>query len=377
MQGKVPIGPVVFPGMGINAYPVRRERVAIKMLRSAAAVTAAVPLLADWRDLATAFRATPATVGGGIAIALLGVGAALLVAFRVGRDRRSAGTGAAEERTPPDRTAEPVALEFSPPGGLRPGQVGTLVDERVHLMDVTATIVDFAVRRLLQIREQPDGDWDLVQLGPPDPAFLPYERTLFDALFDDRHRVRLSELGGTFGSDFDRVRRQLYADTVAQAWYRRSPARTRVIAWIVAVLVLVNVAVATFILALFRLGLLGGGLLLGAVALLIAAGRLPARTAHGNATVARIKGFQQYLATVGVEQINAEEQARILPTYLPYAMVFGLTERWSGLFGRNATPLLYWYLGTQMAVAPFSQSLDGFVTTTAGAIASPSGGGSR
>ena len=84
-----------------------------------------------------------------------------------------------------------------------------------------------------------------MQLGPPDETLLPYERTLFEALFDERHRVRLSELRRTFRTDVDRIRRQLYADTVAHGWYRRSPARTRIIAWTVAALILVDAAVAT------------------------------------------------------------------------------------------------------------------------------------
>ena len=42
------------------------------------------------------------------------------------------------------RDAGPV--EFVPPDEVRPGQVGTLIDEQANLLDVTATIVDLAVR---------------------------------------------------------------------------------------------------------------------------------------------------------------------------------------------------------------------------------------
>ena len=37
-------------------------------------------------------------------------------------------------------------VEFAPPEGMRPGQVGTLVDEQANTLDVSATIVDLAVR---------------------------------------------------------------------------------------------------------------------------------------------------------------------------------------------------------------------------------------
>ncbi len=44
-------------------------------------------------------------------------------------------------------------VEFVPPDGLRPGQVGTLVDFEANPLDVTATIVDLAVRGYLVIEE--------------------------------------------------------------------------------------------------------------------------------------------------------------------------------------------------------------------------------
>src|SRR5439155_565626 len=61
---------------------------------------------------------------------------------------------------PPD---QPVPLfehpsapvEFEPPDRLRPGQVGTLIDERANPLDATATIVDLAVRGYLGIEEIP------------------------------------------------------------------------------------------------------------------------------------------------------------------------------------------------------------------------------
>ena len=49
------------------------------------------------------------------------------------------------------RDAGPV--EFVPPDGVLPGQVGTLVDEHANLVDVTATIVDLAVRGWLTITD--------------------------------------------------------------------------------------------------------------------------------------------------------------------------------------------------------------------------------
>ena len=44
-------------------------------------------------------------------------------------------------------------MQFTPPAGLRPGQIGTLIDEVANPVDVTATIIDLAVRGFLRIEE--------------------------------------------------------------------------------------------------------------------------------------------------------------------------------------------------------------------------------
>ena len=125
----------------------------------------------------------------------------------------------------------PVSVEFVPPDNVRPGQVGTLVDEKADSVDVVATIVDFAVRKHLRIRELPLGrgkDWELVKLTDGDSRFLPYERELFDALFNRRDTVRLSELRNTFATTFNLTKTRLYQDMVTQGWYRASPQQTRI-----------------------------------------------------------------------------------------------------------------------------------------------------
>ena len=61
---------------------------------------------------------------------------------------------APDERTPLLEHEE-TPVEFVPPDRLRPGQLGTLVDFKANPLDVTATIVDLAVRDYLVIEEIP------------------------------------------------------------------------------------------------------------------------------------------------------------------------------------------------------------------------------
>ena len=134
------------------------------------------------QGLAQLTQISPLAIGGsGLLFAGI-AGAMVLLMRRRGRDSRFvgltpgllpvAGQSAGEELA--TRRGE-VAVRFTPPDGLRPGQVGTLVDEQANTVDVTATIIDLAVRGYLRIEEvsasdQPD--WLLRVVLPARSATL-------------------------------------------------------------------------------------------------------------------------------------------------------------------------------------------------------------
>ncbi len=48
----------------------------------------------------------------------------------------------------------PVAVQYEPPDALTPAEAGTLIDESADMRDITATVVDLAVRGYLRIEER-------------------------------------------------------------------------------------------------------------------------------------------------------------------------------------------------------------------------------
>ena len=361
-------------------------------------VSAVGPVLVKRHDLITAFRVNAWTITGAVVVLLIGVGLVLLMAWRIGRDRRyvgqlpglTPGPGEPEvQQRKPLFGAPPVSVEFVPPDRIRPGQVGTLIDEQANVVDVTATIVDFAVRRHMLIKESPgeyrDRDWELVKLTPGDPKFLPYEKELFDALFNGRDTVRLSELRNTFAADLSTVQSRLYEDMISEGWYARSPQLTRRYARGISIGLLLGAALVTFLLSFAGLSLIGLGLVVAAIVLLVASRWFPARSGKGSAMLARIQGFRLYIATAEVDQIAFQEREQIFSNYLPYAMVFGLADRWARIFGDLASTRtdgsagLYWYAGAiGWNMGYFHESIGGFTTTATGTIATtpPSASGS-
>lgn len=365
-------------------------------------VTVPPPILEERFSAVQAFAVTRWTIGSALAVLLLGVGGVGWFALTRGRDRRWRGEvpglepprGQSQDDTSTERrplfTGPEAAVEFAPPEGVRPGQVGTLIDEQANPLDVTATIVDLAVRGYLRIEELPREhfysrrDWKLTQLKPDDDQLLGYERKLLESLFAGRSEVLVSTLKRTFAASLKKVEGMLYDDVVKLGWFARRPDRTRQLWLVLGLFCVVLGAGLTYLLARYtHAGLVGVAAVLAGVALVVVAPRMPARTANGSATLARVLGFRQYVRTAEAEQLRFEERADIFSRYLPYAIVFGETERWAHAFAGLADdpasqPGLGWYVGPYgWSFMNFGDSMRSFSDTTVGAIsanAASSGG---
>lgn len=344
------------------------------------------PLLDEKWSLTRAFSVTPLTVGG--AVLLLGaVLVGVVVLLGRGRDVRYAGSPvdvafgnvSGQEEKVPLLGRNPDPVEFEPPDRIRPGQMGTLIDETANPLDVTATIVDLAVRGYLRIEEIPNPgrfsrpDWLLVKVKGPD-GLAAYERALLDGLFQDGERVALSALKQRFAERFGRVQDALYDDVVAAGWFARRPDRVRTLWIALGVVAVVAAGLVTALLAAFtHLGLLGLPLLAGAVILLVGARTAPRRTAKGYAVLRRVNGFRRFIEESEKERARFAERAHLFSEYLPYAIVFGCTEKWArafaGLEDQIAQNTHGWYLSPYpFAIMAFSDSMDGFAVTTSGTI---------
>jgi hypothetical protein len=369
----------------------------------------AAPIVTEKQTLARAFSLTPVTGIGSVALLCLLGGGAFAMVSRRGRDERYLGVtpglepGLTQEHTVsrvPWMRRDPVAVQFTPPSGMRPGQLGTLIDEQANVVDVTATIVDLAVRGYLKIEEvqQPgmfrSGDWRLVEVTEdasdrPREPLHDYETKLFNAIFQGRSEVLLSELKTTFKSDLNKVQEMLYDDVTRQGWFRGNPWSVRMRWAVYGILLTLAGGGLTWLLAWkTRYGLLGVAVLVSGVVLLALAPRMPARTAKGTALLAQAKGFRLYLEKAEANQLRFEEGEDIFSRYLPFAIVFGVAERWAKVFATlaasgAAVAVPSWYIGSGYApglfnYAAFGSSMDNFATTASGSIAAatPSSSGS-
>ncbi len=349
----------------------------------------------------------PAGVGGGVAGALLlgGIGLAAVRVRRVGRDQEYLGLtpglrpASGQQTLVGPRRRAAITVQFAPPDGTRPGEIGTLVDEKADPVDVTATLVDLAVRGYLRIEEVPrenpkrkPNDWTLIQLRDPDDRLLDFERTLLGRLFQDGRQVALSALRTTFAASMAAVQVGLYQHVTDNRWFRANPRSVRT-AWRAAGLVLALAGIGlTVVLVNARVqargvALIGVAVALIGVAVVVLGKTAPARTPDGTAVLAQTLGFRRYLATAEANQLRFEEGQDVFSRYLPYAIVFGLADRWARVFGELAAsgaqvPQPSWYVGYYNPAAglfwgtAFAGSMERFASVATDSLSAPTPGSS-
>jgi uncharacterized membrane protein len=342
------------------------------------------PILTKQRDLGDAFAARPDTIGPFALLTVLGVGLVGFVVWRRGRDRRYTGsavdaalgnTTGADEPVPLGQE-DPGPVEFAPPDGIRPGEVGTLVDEHANLVDITATIVDLAVRGWLTITEVADNDYELAATqNVGKGTLLAYETTVMNALFGAGPSVRLSSLKYEFRDEVATIEDALYDDAVTQGWYRIRPDRVRQRWSAIGIGVIVLGIVVTFVTGVVSsYAIVPLAIIVAGIALLLFAHRMPARTGRGTAMFSRVRGFRRLFVGEGEQGVREHfaEQHNIFSQYLPYAIVFGCTDRWAKVFSTldaQALGDVTWYRGTQPLSALYlASALNSFSTTASGTL---------
>ena len=318
-----------------------------------------------------AFDITPLTVGLFVLLTLVGLGLVAWNWWTHGRDRAyltqhylasapSAATPspAEPERTQPLFAQDTLVVEFGPPQNLRPAQLGLILDESADTKDVTATIVDLAVRGYLTIAASPHQvEWTLTWKASGDAAkLLPYEKTILDGLFAGRTKVTLSDLKGTFAPTLKKAEGEIYADALSRRLFTSSPTQARA-AWgcLGFALVLVGFAATVALGLALGWGLVGLAIVITGIALAATFPFMPQRTAAGRALLQHTLGFRLYMTTAEKYRQQFAEKAQIFTQQLPYAIVFGCVTQWAKAFEGIDTAAANsgWYAGN----APFQAAL--------------------
>jgi uncharacterized membrane protein len=298
---------------------------------------------------------------------------------RTGRDPEGLGT---------------VVARYSPPKNLTPAETGVIIDEKVDMKDISATIIDLAVRGYLTIKDEKSKllsfkknfAFTLVKNGYANGGKLkPHEKKILDVMFEGRGVVTLETLVDThaFHGNLKGIRSDLYAQSVNSGFFKKNPetVRAKYLGIGVAGMVLgfIGLFMAAPIIS-FVTGPLGAMALFAAIVVagvlfLFFAKAMPAKTEQGMETWDHARGFKEYLKTAEKYRLEWQEKEKIFETFLPYAMVFNVVDQWSDTFKNLDIEPPEWYEGSAVSggvfdVAAFTTSMSSLQSGMNRALAS-------
>lgn len=326
--------------------------------------------------------------------AVMAISLVLRLWWTKGRDRRFTSVyyldKSATQEIRPLFSDDTIVVEYLPPDGMRPGQMGVIVDEEADTLDVTATIIDLAVRGYIHITEVPkkgwfgDTDWKLNKLKPVDDTLLGYESKLLSSLFTGRgDEVEMSDLKDKFADRLERVRDAMYSDAMNNKWFSRRPDSSKA-QWAIlgAALVIAGIVVSFAIGYVTGRALVGAGIIVAGLMLIVASPSMSRRTALGSEVFRRTIGFRLYIETAETRMQQFNEQENVFARYLPFAIVFGCVDKWAkafeGIAGAAEAATSGWYSSSRpFQVAAFTAGMSNFSSSVTSTISSsPSSSGS-
>jgi hypothetical protein len=287
-----------------------------------------------------------------------------------------------------------IAPQYEPPANMTPAEVGTLIDNTPDMRDITATLVDLAVRGYLYIdeteNEQLLGLWKgrdyAFELRKPREEWgglNEHERRLLSGIFSGGMRARgtrvsLTELENKFYTELPGIRYAIYDKLLKRGYYDHRPDKVKkTYLGIAGALAFLSFFAGGALSALFGMSpattMVAGFL---SAAIIAAFGWfMPARTLKGAQALEGVLGFEEFL-----ERVESDRFERMVKTpqmfekFLPFAMAFGVEKNWVRAFDGIFKEPPQWYRGGRFDAGfrptYFVNSLSSMSTRAGSALAS-------
>jgi hypothetical protein len=241
-------------------------------------------------------------------------------------------------------TWDEVVARSTPPVGVSPGLGGVLIDGSADGRDISAMILDLTHRGWLQLNQisgtgGADGDWAITRVDQPLDATLDLnEVQLVTNIAPRGGTASLSELCSASDHRLALVQLDLHREVVARGWFPVAPHQTSDIPMaVLGVGGLVGLVIPLIDVSSVSIG--AGAVILACAFLtsLVVRGGTP-RTALGTAVRIQTLGLRRYLDEAQSYHFPYAQALETFRTYLPWAVVFGLENKWADLFATLGVP---------------------------------------
>lgn len=286
------------------------------------------------------------------------------------------------------RIDKTIIAEFDVPEKLSPLELGTLfANGKVKTEFITASIVNLAVQKILQIEEVAGAgffklgqDYRLKVVDRDKvSSFSDPEKALFEELMGEKNEILLSSLKNNFQQSLSKIKKITQKSLEEKGLIEKTGLTFQIIFLVTGFLLVF----LTFFLASWSFLSLPA-MSLAVLVVFTFSFLMPKRTARGAETNWKIKGFKLYMETAEKYRSQFNEKENIFERFLPYAIMFGMTNLWikkiKELYGEECFVSYHpvWFAGGALAsfdVDGFASRVDGLSSAMAANISSGSGAG--
>jgi len=263
-----------------------------------------------------------------------------------------------------DPRLRPIAAQYEPPDQLSPGEAGTLVDNSADMRDITASIVDLAVRgylvieeheqnRLLNLLHSKDYNFILKKDRSEWSKLKPHEQILLNGIFSAgtvSESVPMSSLENNFYKNLPDIRSGIFDSLITHGYYRRRPDSVRAAylgsGFVIGFLLVVGGVLLASKLGMAPLAFIIAGILTGLI-ICVFGWFMPAHTEQGTRALEGVLGFEDFLNHVESDRFNKTiKTPQMFEKFLPFAMALGVEKNWSKAFQGIMTQPPDWYRGS-------------------------------
>jgi uncharacterized membrane protein YgcG len=242
------------------------------------------------------------------------------------------------------KVKESVTVMYGPPKynniPLTPGEVGTLVDEKLDPRDITSTIVGLAVKGYIRMEEtKTEGlildstDYYLAKVNEPDEKLGTFEKILMDRIFPKELQLpgrMVSDLKNDFYKCLDLLKTTLYGELISKKFFLVSPEKVRQVYVAAGIAVtVISIIVFAWLTSSARGAI--AGILMG-LPVLAFARVMPAKTTTGSAAYMDILGFQEFMNRAEKDRLERMKDKDLFSRFLPYAIALDVVDNWAKAF---------------------------------------------
>ena len=256
-------------------------------------------------------------------------------------------------------------VEFYPPDGMTPAEVDYVMDNKESTKGIVAMPLWFASEGYIEIKED-RGDMVLKKLkNLPDNA-PKYQKELFNAFFKKGNTVSISKLPSGFGDSFAESRanvEKIYLNKDGSSVLMEKE-RTKAGCFgclpLGICFMMAGASVYMHTNRMFIHYIVPAVCVIMGILTLVMMFNMSKPTMRGAILRARINGFKDFIEKAELDRINklVEDDPQYFYKILPYAYVFGLTDKWINHFEGIALEEPSWYGGSHMSVSPFMYSYE-------------------